>query len=47
MSFEQLNFVVYCIGSVADALKEVSDVEQKPKMDGRFMTMMLIPKKEK
>ena len=31
----------------ADALKEVSDVEQKPKMDGRFMTMMLIPKKEK
>ena len=21
MSFEQLNFVVYCIGSVADALK--------------------------
>ena len=25
----------------------VKEIEQKPKMDGRFMTMMLIPKKEK
>ena len=31
----------------ADALSEVSEIEQKPKMDGRFMTMMLMPKKEK
>ena len=31
----------------ADALKEVADVEQKPILDGRNMTMILMPKKEK
>ena len=31
----------------ADALKEVSEVEQKPVLDGRYMTMVLTPKKEK
>lgn len=31
----------------ATALEEVAEVEQRPKMDGKFMTMMLIPKKEK
>ena len=31
----------------ADALKEVSDIEQKPVLDGRYMTMILTPKKEK
>ena len=31
----------------ADALKDVADVEQKPTLEGRYMTMILIPKKEK
>ena len=31
----------------ADALSEVADIEQKPVLDGRNMTMMLMPKKEK
>ena len=31
----------------ADALKEVADIEQKPILDGRNMTMILMPKKEK
>lgn len=31
----------------AEALKEVSSVEQHPKMEGRFMTMLLMPNKEK
>ena len=31
----------------SDALKDVSDVEQKPTLDGRNMTMILMPKKEK
>lgn len=31
----------------AKALENVSEIDQKPKMEGRFMTMMLIPKKEK
>ena len=31
----------------AEALKEVSDIEQKPTLDGRNMTMILMPKKEK
>jgi translation initiation factor IF-3 len=31
----------------ADALKDVADIEQKPILDGRNMTMMLMPKKEK
>ena len=31
----------------ADALKEVADIEQRPILDGRNMTMMLMPKKEK
>lgn len=30
-----------------EALKDVSDVEQKPTLDGRNMTMILMPKKEK
>lgn len=31
----------------ANALSEISDVEQKPTLDGRVMTMILMPKKEK
>ena len=31
----------------AEALKEVSDIEQKPTLDGRNMTMILMPKREK
>ena len=31
----------------AEATKELSEIDQQPKMEGRFMTMMLIPKKEK
>ena len=31
----------------ADALKEASDVEQKPTLDGRVMSMILMPNKEK
>ena len=31
----------------ANALTEVSDVEQQPKLEGRVMTMILMPKKEK
>ena len=31
----------------ADALKDVAEIEQKPILDGRNMTMMLMPKKEK
>ena len=31
----------------ADRLKDISIVDQKPKLDGRTMTMMLIPNKEK
>ena len=31
----------------AEALEDISEIEQKPKLDGRFMAMMLIPKKEK
>ena len=31
----------------ADALSEVSDIESKPNLEGRTMTMMLTPKKEK
>ena len=31
----------------AEALKDVADIEQKPILDGRNMTMMLMPKKEK
>ncbi len=30
-----------------DALLDVSMIEQNPKLDGRYMTMILIPKKEK
>ena len=29
----------------ADKTSEISDVEQQPKLEGRFMTMILIPKK--
>lgn len=31
----------------ADAVGGIAEIEQKPKLEGRFMTMMLIPKKEK
>ena len=31
----------------AEALAEVSEIEQKPLLDGRNMTMILMPKKEK
>lgn len=31
----------------ADALSEIAVIEQKPKLDGYFMTMILIPIKEK
>ncbi len=31
----------------ADALKDVADIEQKPVLEGRNMTMILMPKKEK
>jgi len=31
----------------AEAVTELAEVEQYPKMDGKFMTMMLIPKKER
>ena len=31
----------------ADALKEIADIEKKPMLDGRNMTMILMPKKEK
>ena len=30
----------------ADALNSVAEIEQQPKLEGRFMTMMLMPKKE-
>ena len=29
----------------AEALKDVSEIDQQPKLEGRFMTMILIPKK--
>lgn len=31
----------------ASALKDIAEIEQQPKMEGRIMTMMLMPKKEK
>ena len=31
----------------AAAVESIAEIEQKPKLEGRFMTMMLIPKKEK
>ena len=31
----------------ASRVSEIADIEQKPKLDGRVMTMMLIPKKDK
>ena len=31
----------------AEALQDISSIEQKPTLDGRFMTMILMPKKEK
>ncbi len=31
----------------AEALNEISEIEQKPVLEGRFMTMIIIPKKEK
>ena len=31
----------------ADAVASVAEIEQQPKLEGKFMTMMLMPKKEK
>ena len=31
----------------ADRVKDNADIEQKPKLDGRTMTMLLVPKKDK
>ncbi len=31
----------------ADRVKDYADIEQKPKLDGRTMTMLLVPKKDK
>lgn len=31
----------------AEAVNEIAEVEQQPKLEGRFMNMMLMPKKEK
>lgn len=31
----------------ASELEDIATIDQKPKLEGRFMTMMLIPKKEK
>ena len=31
----------------ADRVKEIADVEQSPKLDGRTMTSVLAPKKDK
>ena len=31
----------------AESLSEISVIEQKPVLEGRFMTMILMPKKEK
>ena len=31
----------------ADRVKDFADVEQKPKLEGRQMTMLLVPKKDK
>lgn len=31
----------------AEAVSDLAEVEQKPKLEGRFMTMMLMPRKEK
>ena len=31
----------------AASLEDVAEIEQKPKLDGRVMAMMLMPKKEK
>ena len=31
----------------ADAVKDTADIEQMPKLEGRFMSMLLMPKKEK
>lgn len=31
----------------ADRVKDIADVEQRPKLDGRIMTCVLVPKKDK
>ena len=31
----------------ADRVKDYADIEQKPKLDGRTMTMLLVPRKDK
>ncbi|MDD3453693.1 MAG: translation initiation factor IF-3 [Bacilli bacterium] len=35
------------LNKFANALEALAEIEQKPKMEGRFMTMMLMPKKER
>ena len=30
----------------ADRVKDIADIEQNPKLDGRTMTMLLMPKKD-
>ena len=43
MSFEQLNFVVYCIGSVADALKmNAQKVHQLFKTSGLLNNLCIL-----
>ena len=31
----------------ADRVKDYADIEQKPKLDGRTMTCVLVPRKDK
>jgi translation initiation factor IF-3 len=31
----------------ANAVNEIADIEQQPKLEGRYMNMILMPKKEK
>ncbi len=31
----------------ADRVKDIADIQEKPKLDGRVMTMLLVPKKDK
>jgi translation initiation factor IF-3 len=35
----------YCV--LLNELKDYADIEQEPKLDGRIMTMFLVPKKDK
>ena len=31
----------------ASRVEDIADIEQKPNLDGRVMTMLLVPKKDK